>query len=83
MMVLVIPKQGKKAPERRSGLRPSEKELPEWLSGAFRHHNTPGFKNMQRIYLAQDKPAAGFCEYKNELSGSVKETECLDRLEDC
>jgi hypothetical protein len=26
-----------------SGLRPSEKELPEWRSGAFRHKNTPEF----------------------------------------
>jgi hypothetical protein len=31
----------KKVPERRSGLRPSQKELPERLSGAFRHKNTP------------------------------------------
>jgi hypothetical protein len=34
---------GKKVPERRSGLRPSEKELPERRSGAFRHKNTPAF----------------------------------------
>jgi hypothetical protein len=33
----------KEVPERRSGLRPSEKELPEWRSGAFRHKNTPGY----------------------------------------
>jgi hypothetical protein len=32
---------GKKVPERRSGLRPSEIELPERRSGAFRHKNTP------------------------------------------
>jgi hypothetical protein len=32
----------KKVPERRSGLRPSEKELPERRFGAFRHKNTPG-----------------------------------------
>jgi hypothetical protein len=31
----------KKVPERCSGLRPSEKELPERRSGAFRHKNTP------------------------------------------
>jgi hypothetical protein len=31
----------KKVPERRSSLRPSEKELPERRSGAFRHKNTP------------------------------------------
>jgi hypothetical protein len=30
-----------KVPERRSGLRPSEKALPERRSGAFRHKNTP------------------------------------------
>jgi hypothetical protein len=27
----------KKVPERRSGLRPSEKEIPEWRSSAFLH----------------------------------------------
>jgi hypothetical protein len=32
----------KEVPELRSGLRPSEKELPERRSGAFRHKNTPG-----------------------------------------
>jgi hypothetical protein len=32
----------KKVLERRSGLRPSEKELSEWRSGAFRYKNTPG-----------------------------------------
>jgi hypothetical protein len=31
----------KKVPERRSVLRPSEKELPERRSGAFRHKNAP------------------------------------------
>jgi hypothetical protein len=31
----------KELPERRSGLRPSEKELSERRSGAFRHKNTP------------------------------------------
>jgi hypothetical protein len=39
-VVLVIPMSGKKAPERRSGLRPSEKELPERRSGALCHKNT-------------------------------------------
>jgi hypothetical protein len=34
----------KNVPERRSGLRPSEKELPERRSGAFRHKNTPVYK---------------------------------------
>jgi hypothetical protein len=38
--------QGKKSPERRSGLHPSEKELPERRSGAFRHKNTPGVANI-------------------------------------
>jgi hypothetical protein len=33
----------KKVPKRRSGLRPSEKELPERRSGAFRHKNTPDY----------------------------------------
>jgi hypothetical protein len=33
-----------KVPERRSGSRPSKKELLELRSGAFRHKNTPGFK---------------------------------------
>jgi hypothetical protein len=31
----------KKVPERRSGLRSSEKEPPERRSGTFRHKNTP------------------------------------------
>jgi hypothetical protein len=31
----------KKVPECRSGLRHSEKELPERRTGAFRHKNTP------------------------------------------
>jgi hypothetical protein len=35
--VLVILMPGKKVPGRRPGLRPSEKELREWRSGAFRH----------------------------------------------
>jgi hypothetical protein len=29
--------------ERRSGLCPSEKELPEWRSGTFCHKNTSNF----------------------------------------
>jgi hypothetical protein len=33
----------KKVPERRCGLRPSEKERPERRTGAFRHKNTPCF----------------------------------------
>jgi hypothetical protein len=33
----------KNVPELRSGLRPSEKELPERRSGAFRHKNTPEY----------------------------------------
>jgi hypothetical protein len=32
-----------KVPERRSGLRPSKKELPKRRSGAFLHRNTPGY----------------------------------------
>jgi hypothetical protein len=30
---------GKKVLEHHSGLRPSEKELPDWLTGAFCHKN--------------------------------------------
>jgi hypothetical protein len=41
--VLVISMLGKKVPACRSGLRPSEKELPEWHSGTFHHKNTPGY----------------------------------------
>jgi hypothetical protein len=33
----------KKVPELRFGFRPSEKELPDRRSGAFRHKNTPAF----------------------------------------
>jgi hypothetical protein len=38
--VIVISMPGKKVPEHRSGLRPSEKELPEQHYGSFRHKNT-------------------------------------------
>jgi hypothetical protein len=38
--VLVIPMPGKNVSERRSGLRPCEKELSEQRFGAFRHKNT-------------------------------------------
>jgi hypothetical protein len=34
----------KKVPERHSGLRSSEKELPEWRSGTFHHKNTPAYR---------------------------------------
>jgi hypothetical protein len=37
-----MPMPGKKVPERCSGLRPSEKELMEWRSGAFCRKNTSG-----------------------------------------
>jgi hypothetical protein len=37
---LVKPMPRKKNPERRSGLCPFEKELPERRPGAFRHKNT-------------------------------------------
>jgi hypothetical protein len=40
--VLVIPMPEKSVPERRSHLRPSEKELPERRSCAFRHKNSHG-----------------------------------------
>jgi hypothetical protein len=33
----------KNVPERRTGLRPSEKEHPERSSSAFRHKNTPQY----------------------------------------
>jgi hypothetical protein len=39
--VLGISMPGKRVPEGCSGLRPSEKELPEWLSGMFCNKNTP------------------------------------------
>jgi hypothetical protein len=41
----------KKVPERRSDLRPSEKELSERRSGAFRHKNTPGFIQMWTLLV--------------------------------
>jgi hypothetical protein len=41
--VLVILMPGKKVPECRSSLRPSEKELPKWRSGMCHHKNTPVF----------------------------------------
>jgi hypothetical protein len=44
-----------KVPERRSGLRPSEKELPERRSGEFRHKNTPGFMSPKRMHNWRNK----------------------------
>jgi hypothetical protein len=41
----------KKVPERRSGLRPSEKELPERLSGAFRHKKYLALSLSLYIYI--------------------------------
>jgi hypothetical protein len=42
--LVIYRSQGEKmVPERCSGLRPSEKELLERRSGAFRHKNTPAF----------------------------------------
>jgi hypothetical protein len=43
---VVIPRTGKKIPERRSGLRPSEEEPPQRRSGAFHHKTTPGRYNV-------------------------------------
>jgi hypothetical protein len=43
--MLVISSPGKKVPEYRSGLRPSEKELPVRRSGASRHKNTKKMHN--------------------------------------
>jgi hypothetical protein len=43
--VSYIDTRGKKAPERRSGLCPSEKEHTEQRSDAFRHKNTPGYNH--------------------------------------
>jgi hypothetical protein len=40
----------KKVLERRSGLRPSEKELPERCSSAFHHKNTPGFTVIKHFF---------------------------------
>jgi hypothetical protein len=34
---------GKKVPERHSGLRPFEEQLPEWHPSAFSHKNAPGY----------------------------------------
>jgi hypothetical protein len=46
--VLVISDtRGKMLPECHSSLRHSERELPEWRSGAFCHKNTPGHNNVK------------------------------------
>jgi hypothetical protein len=42
---------GKNVTERRSGLRPSEKELQERHSGAFRHKNTPECTVVTKLFL--------------------------------
>jgi hypothetical protein len=39
--VLVIPMPEKKVPERRSGLRPSEKELPLFVQSQLHLHSVP------------------------------------------
>jgi hypothetical protein len=44
----------KKVPERRSSLRPSEKELPERRSGAFRHKNTPVYFLLKKKVIPTD-----------------------------
>jgi hypothetical protein len=47
---LVISMAGKKkVSERRSGLCPSEKEVPERRFGAFRHKNTPGLDYLSSL----------------------------------
>jgi hypothetical protein len=40
---LVKPMPQKKVLEHRSGMRASEKELPEWHSGTFQHTTTPSY----------------------------------------
>jgi hypothetical protein len=47
--------------ERRSGLRPSKKELPKRRSGAFRHKNIPGFKTFRKNHTNNhlNTPLAG------------------------
>jgi hypothetical protein len=47
--VLVISMPGKKVPERRSGLRLSEKERPERRSGVIRNKYTPLHKLQSTI----------------------------------
>jgi hypothetical protein len=49
--VSYIDARTKQVREPRSGLHPSEKELPERHSVAFRHKNTPG-DNHLRVYTA-------------------------------
>jgi hypothetical protein len=42
---------GKKVLERRSGMHPSEKELPEQCTGMFHHKNTPD-SHLQTFHFA-------------------------------
>jgi hypothetical protein len=42
---------GKKVPERRTGSRPSEKELPERRSGEFRLKITLVLLNQSRVHV--------------------------------
>jgi hypothetical protein len=58
--VLVKPMPGKKAPEHRSGLRPSQKELLEWCSGAFHYKNTPDFIKPEGALPWLQEPTTGY-----------------------
>jgi hypothetical protein len=52
--VLVIPMPGKKVLEHGSGLRPSEKEVPEQCSSVFRHKNTSDFTTYDHYLFPSD-----------------------------
>jgi hypothetical protein len=62
---------GKKVPEHRSGLLLSEKELPEWNSGAFGHKNTPGYiRHTGNKCLPWDKQKICFTHHETRRSTS-------------
>jgi hypothetical protein len=67
-VVLVIPMPGKKkVPECHSGLRPSEKELPQRRSGIFCHKNIPG-----HIYTHFSKILGHFVRFQVLTAASMK-----------
>jgi hypothetical protein len=61
---------GKKVPGCHSGLRPSEKELPELYSSMFHHKNTPGYNN-KHLWNAKCLTERRFncCPCYNKCSG--------------
>jgi hypothetical protein len=73
---------GKKVPERRSGLRPSEKELPERRSGTFSHKNTPGCNipmEKQKIVMTKKSVSRNPLTVIADSLSRAQQTECGEK----